>query len=290
MAVKKLFLSVGAMKAGTTFLFNALSRHPDIYFTPEKELHYFAHTQGLDGKLQQPLRPRADVIPVFVEPGRILTQNFRRHRLSAVMHNRFSKLQDANRLREIVKWYADRYLTDPVNEAWFDRVYADAGNRWAADFSNYNALLGDAGWRAVRRHAEELRVLYVMRDPVERLWSHLKFELLPAGRRDALVNGDMEAVETFLASASSAHARYDRIIESLKCNLAPEELFIVKLEDVLADINGQLNRLAAFMGIRQIDYSGVDPTRKANKTEEIEIPQSVKSRLSDSLGANFRYE
>jgi len=283
MAVKRLFLSVGAMKAGTTFLFNALSRHPDIYFTPEKELHYFAHTEGLDWELQQPLRPRVDVTPIFVEPGKILSPDFRRHRLSAVMHNRFSKLQDADRLREIVKWYADRYLTDPVDEAWFDRVYAEAGDRWAADFSNYNALLSDAGWQAVRRHAEQLRVLYVMRDPVERLWSHIKFELLPAGRRDALVNGDTEAVEKFLASASSAHARYDRIIESLKRNLAPEELFVVRLEDVLADMNGQLSRLADFMGIRQIDYSGVDPTRKANKTEEIEMPSSVRNSFETAL-------
>ena len=152
------------------------------------------------------------------------------------MHNRFSKLHDANRLREIVKWYADCYLADPVDEVWFDRVFSKAGDRWAADFSNYNALLGAAGWQAVRRHAEELRVLYVMRDPVERLWSHMKFELLPIGKREALVRGDMEEVGSFLASASSAHARYDEIIASLRRNLLPEELLVVRLEDIVADI------------------------------------------------------
>ena len=34
MAVKKLFLSVGAMKAGTTFLFNALSASSRHIFYP----------------------------------------------------------------------------------------------------------------------------------------------------------------------------------------------------------------------------------------------------------------
>ena len=151
----------------------------------------------------------------------------------------------------------------------------------AADFSNYNALLGAAGWQAVRRHAEELRVLYVMRDPVQQLWSHMKFELLPIGKREALVRGDMEEVGSFLASASSAHARYDEIIASLRRNLLPEELLVVRLEDIVADIAPGLNRLAQFLGIPEISYSDIDPNRKANKTEEIPIPPQVRSRLVD---------
>jgi hypothetical protein len=38
-----LFLSIGAMKAGTTWLYAVLERHPALHFTPEKELHYFYH-------------------------------------------------------------------------------------------------------------------------------------------------------------------------------------------------------------------------------------------------------
>lgn len=42
-----LFLSIGAMKAGTTWLYAVLERHPALHFTPEKELHvssiFFGH-------------------------------------------------------------------------------------------------------------------------------------------------------------------------------------------------------------------------------------------------------
>jgi len=41
--INNLFLSVGAMKAGTTWLYKQLQYHPEIYFTPEKEIHYFAN-------------------------------------------------------------------------------------------------------------------------------------------------------------------------------------------------------------------------------------------------------
>jgi Sulfotransferase domain len=35
------FIIVGAMRSGTTTLFTYLSRHPDVFMPPQKELHYF---------------------------------------------------------------------------------------------------------------------------------------------------------------------------------------------------------------------------------------------------------
>lgn len=37
----QVFLSVGAMKAGTTWLCDVMNRHPDVHFSHEKEIHYF---------------------------------------------------------------------------------------------------------------------------------------------------------------------------------------------------------------------------------------------------------
>lgn len=277
------------MKAGTTFLFSTLGRHPGIYFTPEKEIHYFAHTQAISPALQRPLLPRLDFPPHTIMPGTVLNHDFRRRRLSAVMHNRFSRLKNASRVREIVCWYAERYLTDPIDEAWFDRAFEAAQDRWCAEFSNYNALLSDRGWAGVRRHCDQLRVMYVMRDPVERLWSHLKFELIPMGKREALVNGDLDEVRRFLASSSSAHARYGEIIASLHRNLAPEERFIVKLEDILADLPGQLDRLSDFLGVSRISYARVDPSKKFNPTEELAIPPNVLKLFQQVLEADIAF-
>ena len=50
---RNLFLSVGAMKAGTTWLYAVLERHPELYFCPEKEVHYFYHRYVDDGLLSE---------------------------------------------------------------------------------------------------------------------------------------------------------------------------------------------------------------------------------------------
>ena len=36
------FFLVGAPKCGTTFIYNSLREHPDIYLAEQKELHFFA--------------------------------------------------------------------------------------------------------------------------------------------------------------------------------------------------------------------------------------------------------
>lgn len=264
------------MKAGTTFLFHVFYSHPDIYFTPEKELHFFAHVDGLSSRLHKPIvgsglreslrRPNG--------PGRVLSPDFRRHRLSTVMHNRFSKLRNAEKVRDIVCWYADRYLIDPVDDNWFDGVYAEAGNRYAADFSNYNALLGPVGWDHVKRLTCELKVIYVMREPVARMWSHVKFHLIQSGRSEALKNLDQQTLNGMLRTgAISAHARYGDIVESLKSNLDSSQLKIVFFEDFIDRFPESAAEIEYFLGISHHAYDAIDKNKKVNTTENIAIPE-----------------
>ncbi len=158
--MRDLFLSVGAMKAGTTFIYNILRQHPAIYFTPEKELHYFANIYGLDNGLSSPIcfSPANHSLKLLKRKkhnrlqGEILSADFRRLRLSSVLKGKFSKLGDADELRQVVLWYTDRYMSDPIDEAWFSRVFADAGDRYLADFSNYHALLDKNAWQDIRKN------------------------------------------------------------------------------------------------------------------------------------------
>lgn len=283
MPVDRLFLSVGAIKAGTTFLYHVFRQHPEIYFTPEKEVHFFAHTDGFDRRLHRPIIPsRRDLVRrAAVRRGTILSSDFRRHRLSQVLHNRYARVTDVAALRRIVRWYADRYLVNPVDDAWFERIYEDAGDRYAADFSNYHALLPTAGWDHVKRMTKDLRVLYVLRDPIERLWSHIKFELIQSGRRERLDSFGVEDLESFLrASHVSAHACFGDIVEHLRRNLDERQLLIVALEDFVGDFPRSAKEIERFLGVREQRYQ-IDPSRKRNPTEAIPIPPTVHARLRE---------
>ncbi|MEO0730156.1 MAG: sulfotransferase [Pseudomonadota bacterium] len=286
------------MKAGTTFLFNALGNHPQIHMLPEKELHFFAQMDGFKPELYQrgnyalQLIERLRLVDLYNRAapaplprlGDILSHDFRRHRLSAVMHNRFSRLEDADEVRDIVKWYADRYLTSPIDDAWFDRVYEAAGDRWAADFSNYNAILSDAGWARAKRLSGQLKVVYMLREPVDRLWSHVKFGLAQSGQRDRINDMSRDTLIEILSTDSvTTHGRYAAIVQNLRSKLSDDQLLLMTLEDTVADFTGQMRRLEAFLGIDAGDYRRVDPSRKANAGVEKPVPADIAEMLKQSI-------
>ena len=287
--IEKLFLSVGAMKAGTTFLYNVLRKHPDIYFSKEKELHYFAHTQRLSFRLQRPLKPNLLKPGRIVLPRQVLSNEYRRIRLSSVLQRRYGRLTDPDKLRKNISWYVDRFMQNPIDSDWLDNVFDGAGSRWCADFSNYNALLSAGGWRGVRKHCGQLRVMYVMREPIARCWSHMKFEMLPAGKRDQLLNGNAALVDSYLEGASSSHGRYRHVVGSLRRNLAPEELLILRLEDILDAPQQQFSRVTRFLDISDYDFSKINVANKPNKTEDLELPDMARQKLEDALASEIEF-
>jgi hypothetical protein len=66
------FLIIGAMKAGTTLLWDVLSQHPDVYMSQVKEPHYFAlvseETPSLEGT-QGTIRQLTDYQTLFTAAG-----------------------------------------------------------------------------------------------------------------------------------------------------------------------------------------------------------------------------
>jgi len=290
MGVRRLLLSVGAMKAGTTFMHRIFLRNRGVFFTPEKELHYFAHVNGLSKALQRPLI--LDLEPAEFayhthEPGTILSTRYRIHRLASVLRGRYAQISDADELRTIVQWYAERYLSDPVDENWFDRVFHGSGDLWAADFSNYNALLDEAGWRSVRAHCDELKVLYFLRDPVERAWSHIRFEQMLSGGRAAIMEGSPEVAEAFIRSPSSAHGRYADIVSSLRRNLSEDELRIVKFESFLADFPASMREIEDFLGLPPGDYADVNTGHKVNASAGAPMSEAIRDRLAGALAGQI---
>lgn len=296
--MNNLFMSVGAMKAGTTFLFNVLNQHAEIFFTPEKELHYFAHVHGLSPELYRPLlesRTRRQIPKILKFTRRremrrqILSHDFRRHRLVSVMKGRFSHVRDADSLREIVRWYAEKYFADPIDQRWLDRIFEQAGSKYRADFSNYHALLGEDVWPEIRRNVDgKLRVIYVMRHPVDRLWSHYKFDRLQAGlpvNRETL---DENMILSLLRKReTSSHSRYGDIVESLMRSLDHSEFLPLFMEEILEDPEKELAKIMAFLGFDAFQFK-LDTSKKVNSSGELELPGPLRSVIKKSSEPQLR--
>jgi len=133
------FLCVGAQKGGTTWLYQQLDSHPDFWMPPIKELHYFDKLS----RVQRPSPPRC---------------------------------RDERDLRflESIKSLSAKPHMDLENYA---RLFEPKASLLSGDISPSYSTLSNQVIRRVVEYFPALKVIFLARDPVERVWSHLSMEV-----------------------------------------------------------------------------------------------------------------
>ena len=249
----KLFLSIGAMKSGTTWLYRQLEQHPNIRFSLEKELHFLAWRAGHRNHLRL------------------------KYRLSRAVNARTRAAAEGRRLRrdELV-WYAD-YLLMPRSWSWYERRFgANVADCYCADFSNLTALLDEAAWRALVDEVTDLRVVYVLRDPLDRIWSHLK-----AIYRSPEDRGRLAAMTRYVPDGRLAggellrHSLYGANLGRLLTCLPRDRLHTVMYEQIECDPVTVLRGIEDFLGVPRHDYLPEKLRRRINASDTLPRPHWV---------------
>ena len=263
MLIDRLFLGAGAMKAGTTWLYSVLSRHPGIHFCPEKEIHYFYARAVRPAILsdQARLRNAQDKYLRF-DPDRA----------------------SASAVRQRFRWVSD-YLDGPVDDHWYRSLFAARpAGAWAADFSNLYALLPAQEWARLANRVGELRVLYTMRDPVDRLWSHAKFHLKITGQADAAKTWSPDRLVAFVRQPFIwENAEYGAALRRLRAGLPEGSLNVLFHESLHADEPKALAEIERFLGLAHHTYPPDLLKRRINTTAPAPVPAGFRARLADDI-------
>lgn len=247
-----LFLGAGAMKAGTTWLYSLLDRHPDIFFCFEKEVHYF---------YARHVRPE-----VLSDAARL-----------GNAHRKYLGFDpdraNAQAIRARLRWVA-QYLDGPVDDDWYRNLFClRRGQKWVADFSNLYALLPEAAWRRIAGQTGELRLLYTLRDPIDRLWSHTKFHLQITGRGDEIATMSPAEIERFARQPFIwENAEYGAAIRRMQAGLPQGALRLAFHETIHEDPRAALRGIEDFLGVTAFGYPADLLSRRVNATAPRPIP------------------
>ena len=231
--IDDMFLSIGAMKAGSSWLAKQLEEHPDIFITPLKEVHYFAHIHS---------------------SVRFLDKNARVEALKGYLawtHNDI----DERKLRLDLKWF-DFYLDNHINDAWFYNIYRDRGDRrYCAEFSNITAILPPSAWSHIKALCKNIRVVYNLRNPMSRLWSHTRFQAAIEGMFDLLPSWGEAEYRSFLDNRDLVqHGCYSQTISNLHDQLGAEGFLLLYFDDFRRKPLNTLRKLEEFLSISSFDY------------------------------------
>lgn len=260
--IENLFLNIGAMKAGTTWLYDQLCAHPEITFVPEKEIHYFFSVTGRWNMLSQEAR----IQKFFANANGKNPQEFQ---------------------EDIAKicWYANYASSERVNNYWYQSLFNGAKGKYCADFCNLNSNINEAGWRRVRQNfSQKLKVTYCLRDPFKRVWSHYKFHMDWIGRGENIISDGFDGFRNLLEEDWFKEiVRYDLVIKRLENNLTKDEFKIFYFEDFRASPQSALDQLCEFLEIGKIDKSESELNNIVNASQNIKIPDEWSDFLWDYL-------
>jgi hypothetical protein len=118
-----------------------------------------------------------------------------------------------------------------------------------------------------------VKVIYIMRDPLQRLWSHVKFHAEFTGQAEMLRRMNPEEL---MASARVPHlwenSEYGKVVARLKRNTRDGELMLTFFEEIHSDPLGWLRRLESFLEIGPGSYDETLLSRRVNTSMEVDMP------------------
>lgn len=161
-----LLYCVGATKAGTSWFYRALHDHPDCALPAVKEVHYWdTFDDTLKGRQAAAFRAR------LAEFRRIRTEAAAAGDRAWQVANMNRRIADMEGLIGVIE--GDR-TDDAAYRAWMEG--RAAGRSLVADMTPGYATLPAAMFRRMAGLSPRALFVYLIRDPLARLWSHVRMQ------------------------------------------------------------------------------------------------------------------
>ncbi len=212
------FVIIGAMKCGTTSLHGILSRHPDIFMSQEKELHFF-------------------------------TAAYNYHRG--------------------VAWYRRQFRSDR-------RLCAEASPSYAA-WPKHPGVP-----ERMRELIPEARLIYCVRDPIDRAISHYRHAMANGLYRMPIDEGIRR--EPFLRQGRYA----TQLSRYFGAGWSAERILVVQAEQLRAHRAEVVSRVLSFLGL---ETSGLDVASTSDRhvTDRKRVPSDRGTRLKDRIAPMMQH-
>jgi hypothetical protein len=223
------FLIIGAQKGGTTWLDRNLRAHPDIWLPPEKEIHYFDLPR---------LLPFASLLLAPIRAARYWTRNRLRRDYAKV-----------RRGEQTMSWYV-RYYFSPRTQHWYRSLFSPEAGQISGEATPRYAVLSARQIARVCKLMPNLKLVYLLRDPIDRMWSDLAMFHDRRFGGEGFKVSDCDDVRRFLLkSGNIAHSRYFENLQRWENHFPAHNIFVGFQEEIRTRPAALLERVYGFLGV-----------------------------------------
>lgn len=257
------FIGIGAQKAGTTWLFYQLKQLPDFSFPVLKELHYFSRS---------PEYPCSNFLAEPLLANRLLNDEWAQKALD--------KIRSKEKNSRKAKWYTKWFFSD-YNDEWYLSLF-DLPTPFKGEISPSYALLEPKDIEKMYQVAPGAKIIFMLRNPVDRAWSQYRFYTLFKKNFD-FSKVKMEDIIRFIDSdTQELRSDYLRTLDNY-LQVYPKEQIMLCFYDALADQPLSLmEEIVGFIGGRTGDIAKYcSLQKKVDASPPFQQPPQIRDYLKE---------
>ena len=275
------FLCIGAQRSGTTWLYANLQKHPDVWMTPVKELHYFDQKEIFDS------------LPTFKSSSykhRYLYYQKIWRRVSQVIKK--SKTKGSSLDLRTLHWLFI-YSFGLRSDQWYASLFEMGKGKVTGEITPEYGPLKAESVAHIHDLMPDAKIIFLMRNPMQRAWSHILKNVRDKNRPIESVS-EAEFIKHFNSKKSRSKSNYSEIISTWKSYFPEEQFSIAFFEEIAEQPEELLLRIFEFIGVEaSLEHiSAETSTKKRNaSSKKSTIPNdfTIPDKLAQYL-AGIYYE
>lgn len=248
------FLGIGAQKSGTSWLNKQLRNHPALWLPPMKEIHYYDSPS----------------FPMIC----LLASRFQKIR--KMMRNNISKAIKKNKDRT---WYF-RYYCLPRNDSWYASLFTPKKNQLAGEITPAYANLSEKKIAKIYQQNPQLKIIYLLRNPIDRSWSQLGMESNRFGQKNISDSSTKEILDFLNHPQNLTHSSYLSNLKRWQQYFPKEQIFIGFFDQLKENPQQLLNDIFHFLEVSPHLIKQEQLSTIVRKGDYLEMPKMVKEVLS----------
>ncbi|WP_306151165.1 sulfotransferase [Roseovarius sp. MMSF_3281] len=272
-----MFFCIGAQKAGTTWLYEYLSQSENVHFCANKELHYFNVRAGY---AQEALKLRIDIVKKISE--RMDPSN------GSLPPNQIARLQEA---LDLLRIYSGKGKGPNRHKPYLDYLLKGRANQpVVADITPGYAVMNREGF-ADMASVGKARFMFIMRDPVSRMWSQIRMAVKVQNRdetdREKLASACQERADMLMNSGrlkNIERADYARTITELEAAVPPDRIKYIFYENLFG--GGAPQEILDFLEIPEIPFNA---SKRVNEGMNLPIPDETADKFRAAFDKQYKF-
>ena len=244
---------------------------------PVKELHYFDRSPSYSS----PSYLASDSISERLFGGMPRNRQFRRRLLKEV-------IKDVVWLRPLNLTWTMKYFLQPCSDDWYKSLFEYGESQLTGEITPAYSILTREDVAHVRQLFPNLKVLFLIRNPIDRAWSHVRYDYRTGKVSDL---NDSKEVKSVIESESqelrSDHLRSYRIWTDA---FGKEQVHLDFHDRIRESPQNLLGDMGEFLGLGNPDslYEAEKSDRRVNASPKSEMPEEIRGYLTRKYLGDLR--